>query len=188
MNGLDTILLVVILLFTIRGIFRGFVTELIVLVSLVAGFILATAYQTPIANFLEAYLPGIPITVLRIISYILIFVAVVVTLRMIAQQINKLLKITFLQPFNRIAGGAFAFLKVTFIISLIFLIIDFLPQHQYIYKYIKADTSKVVAYVKPLAPYIFKFLGAWLPGASASGLQWFETLQNIDSTAKDLLN
>ena len=101
--------------------------------------------------------------------------------------LNKFIKITFLQPVNKIAGGIFAFLKIAIIFSIVFIIVDQIPGSKYLYEYIGADQSLVFNPVKEFAPLVYSFFMALIPGHQDMQEQFINTLIQADSTTKQLL-
>ena len=53
MNGLDIALLVVLIFFFLRGIFRGFVKEIVGVLALVVGFVIASSYYAALGDALK---------------------------------------------------------------------------------------------------------------------------------------
>jgi len=164
MNSLDVVLIVIIALFTIRGIFRGLITELIVLISLIAGFILAFNFADSGIGVLHKYFPLLPDQVARIIAFIVIFVTVNIILRLFGRLLNKFAKFVYLQWLNRIAGGVFALLKSVLIISIVFIILESIPFAEVIQKMIQADKSLLYYPVRDAGLWLYQGVMAILPG------------------------
>lgn len=56
MNGLDIALLVVLIFFFLRGIFRGFVKEVVGVLALVVAFVIASHYYPALGDALKAFI------------------------------------------------------------------------------------------------------------------------------------
>lgn len=164
MNALDAVLIIIIALFTIRGIFRGLITELIVLISLIAGFVLAFQFADSGIHVLQKYFPLLPQQAARVISFIVIFVAVNVVLRLLGRLLNKFASFVYLQSLNRIAGGVFALLKSVLIISIVFIILESIPFSAAIQKMIQVDKSVLYYPVRDFGLWLYQAIMAVLPG------------------------
>jgi len=187
MNTLDAILIIIIVLFAIRGIFRGLITELIVLISLTAGFMLAFSYAGTGIKILQKYFPLLPEFAAKIIAFIIIFLVINIVLRLIGKMLNRFAKFAYLQSINRLAGGLFALTKVSMIISVVFVLIEILPFAPVILKAINAHQSFLYPYLRDFAPMVYQSIAAVIPGAGAHYDQLWKTMQQVDSTAKHLV-
>lgn len=187
MNSLDLILIIIISLITIRGIFRGLINELVVLVALFLGFIVAFLFLSTASGFLIHLFPAISPGVAKIISFIVLFIGVNIAIRLTGKVLNKLATFTFLQPVNKLAGGLFAFGKSVLIISIVFMIIDFLPFSQNINRAIGVGNSSVYEPVKAFAPLIYNGVTMLAPNSDQLQKEFMHTIQKADSTSRDLL-
>lgn len=189
MNSFDFVIIILLILFTIRGIFRGLITELMVLAALIIGFVAATIFLDIAVFFLLKFFPKLPEIAAKIISFVSIFVLVNIAARIAGTMLNKFITVTFLQPVNRIAGGAFAFLKAALIISIIILLIDSVPLlSSYIFQSVGAEESIVFTPLKELAPLINKIFTALIPGRQDIEHKFMDAIQRADSTAQKLIN
>jgi len=126
-----------------------------VLVALILGFICATFFHTYLQNLLLIIIPGLPVTFVKILSFIIIFIGINILVRILAGMLNKIATFTFLQPVNKAAGAVFAFLKVTLIFSIILVIIELIPGSDIIFDGIGAKESVSFPYVKEFAPFMY---------------------------------
>jgi membrane protein required for colicin V production len=127
MNSLDLFFVIILLYFFIRGLFRGFILELTTVIGLICGYIFAISYLSIAAAFFAKYLPSLPISVLNIMSFVAIFVATNLFLRFIASIITKTLSFAMLGWMNKLLGGIFGLFKGVLIISILILIINYIP-------------------------------------------------------------
>jgi uncharacterized membrane protein required for colicin V production len=160
-----------------------------VLAALIIGFVAATLFLDIAVYFLLELFPNLPEIAAKIISFVSIFVIVNILARILGGILNKFITVTFLQPVNRIAGGAFAFLKVALIFSIIILLIDSVPLlSKYIFQSIGSEESVVFKPLKELAPLIYKIFTALIPGHHDVEQKFMDTIQKADSTTQQLLN
>lgn len=188
MNSFDVILSVIIIIFTVRGIFRGLITEFIVLTALILGYVLAFTYLDTGLKLLIHFFPGLPEFAARILSFVLIFLIVNIILRALGRILNRLIKYVFLKSINRLAGGVFAFIKVVLIISLVLIVIGFIPFSAQALNYIGAGESSLYLPIKQFAPQVYKIVMSVLPGSGELHQKVIDTIQQADSTAKNIIN
>ena len=183
MNYFDLTFLTVVAIVTIRGLFRGLITELLVLVSIILGFIIATLFHDNVQVIISGIFPDIPETISKMIAFILLFVAVNIAVRIVSKTLNTLATFTFLQPVNKIAGAVFAFTKVTLLVSIFLILIEFIPGAPILRDKLGADESITYKPVKKFAPMLYNI---FLLGSDDTFKDFipFDT----DSTATKILN
>ena len=87
MTYVDYIILGILVLFTIKGLFKGLVHQVMTLVGLIAGLLLAWQFYPVIAGI--AMKIGINPLVSSVVAFIAIYIAVVVTARILAELSDK---------------------------------------------------------------------------------------------------
>ncbi len=185
MNYLDVFFLTVIAIITIRGLFRGLITELMVLVALVMGFITATLFHAQLEGYLVASFESLPAAAAKVIAFVAIFIGVNVFFRILASVLNKVATFTFLQPVNKVAGSVFAFIKTALFLSILIIVIEFIPGGTTALNAVGREESRIYKPVRGFAPFIYDtFL--------SSGEDSFEKIMpDLDSVsaekARDLL-
>lgn len=187
MNSFDTTLIVIVAVFTIRGVFRGLITELTVLIALITGYILGFMFMSDGVRLLQKYFPALPEFAAKMTAFALIFIIVNIVLRLLAKMLNKVATFTFMQPINRSAGGLFAAAKATLILSIAFLVLEFLPFSEVIKKNIGAKESSLYQPVKSFAPLFYNAVTAILPEDANLQEKFEQTIQKADSTAKEYI-
>ena len=90
MNILDIIILICLISALIQGIRKGFISQIIGIVSIIAGVWASSRFASLVSNWLSQYLTGSE-QLLRIISFVLIFILVIIGLALL----GKLLEATF---------------------------------------------------------------------------------------------
>lgn len=188
MTQFDIVIFIFLAFFAFRGIFRGLVTELIMLVSLILGFIIAFTYFPQLQNILLKTFPLLPEFAAQILAFILLFLAVNIVLRLIGKALNKFVHFTFLNSINRVAGGLFGFFKAALLVSLFILIIEQTPFTPQIKTAIGADKSISYDALKNVAPGVYDFLLAVIPGENRLQQEIIDSIQKVDSTTKKLVN
>lgn len=141
MNGFDIFIIIVIAFCFIRGYFRGFVKEISSIVGVAAGFYGAHTYYVVLSQYLGrrinlgAY--G------NIVSFFLLFCAIIVATSLIGHLIRMLLKVALLGWLDRLCGVIFGALKGFLVISVVFIMLTaLLPSGTNI-----VGTSRLAPYV-----------------------------------------
>ena len=91
------------LLFGLRGYFRGLFREVFSLLGLVAGFVGAARYAEPLAGLAATYWNTTPI-ILKGVAFVICFFVIYVLFNMIGWLLHRSAKILFLQTVNRLGG------------------------------------------------------------------------------------
>ena len=100
---------------------------------------------------------------------------------------NKFAKVTFLQPVNKIAGGVFAFIKITLILSLLIILIEFVPFSESFFNALGKEESISFSFIRNFAPALYTVITAVFPGSESLNTKMMQTINNADSTAKELI-
>ena len=195
MNSLDVILLVVIIVFTIRGVFRGLITEFIVLTAIIGGFITAFSCLEYGVALLLHFFPELPEFAARVAAFAAIFVIVNILLRALGRILNQIVKKVSLKSVNRLAGGIFGCLKIVLILSLVLIMFDyillslnsFLPVSGRVLEFIGAEDSSLYKPIKHFAPQVYTVAASIFPGSGEIHRKVIDTIQQADSTARSVI-
>ncbi len=103
MNWIDLTLLVVLLLFGLRGYFRGLFRETFSLAGLAAGFLGAARYAEPLAKLAAMHWDGAPI-LLKGGSFLLCFFVIYVSFNLAGWLLHRSARFLFLRTVNRLGG------------------------------------------------------------------------------------
>lgn len=122
MNILDIILLVCFIPAIISGLRKGFIAQVVAIISIVLGVWLSVKSATLIGSWISQWIEASP-QLINIISFAIIFIAVAVLLFTIGKLIEATIKIIMLGWLNKLLGVLFSMLKCILIIG--FLIIVF---------------------------------------------------------------
>ncbi|MDZ7374508.1 MAG: CvpA family protein [candidate division KSB1 bacterium] len=125
MNALDGVFLLILAIFAVRGLVRGFFRETFGLIGLVLGVLLAIRWLDSVAGFLSRFVSLGP-SILAILAFVLVFVTVAVGFRLLAAIFRGLFRMGSLGWVDRSAGGVVGLLKgailagaVAFVVSLV---------------------------------------------------------------------
>jgi membrane protein required for colicin V production len=103
MNAVDIVIGIILVIGIGSGVARGFVRGLLGLVGLVLGITLAIAYYDWLASSALSFLPGEHVP--EVLSFILIFVVVVLVIGAIAGIVSRALRLASLGWIDRLAGA-----------------------------------------------------------------------------------
>ncbi len=156
MVWIDIILLIIALWFTYRGLQNGLVIELTSLLSLLVAIWAALKYGKVARELLQRYfdLQG---DYLPFISFVIVFLAVLIIVGLIGGVTTKALNIVQLGFLNKTLGLAFAILKIGIILSLL---VNGLDRVNKVYEFIPQSTINNSYFYRPLngfAKKIYKF-------------------------------
>lgn len=119
MNFVDIIIIVIILSFGYRGYKNGLIRELGSLVALIAGIFLAIRFSDLIFSITEKHV-NVDAELIPVISFAIIFIAVVVVVLMFSKVLDKFVKVIKLDWLNKIAGVVFSSAKTILILGGLF--------------------------------------------------------------------
>ncbi len=127
---IDWTAIVILSVFFVMGLFKGFVWQASRMLSLVAGFVVAGVYGERGAAVIHRWFGGgAPVSGATVyLAYVVIFLAVVVVLSLMAYFIQKLVRKSGLGFYDRVCGGflgvATGACVMIFILSIIYMFLD----------------------------------------------------------------
>lgn len=128
MNAVDIAIISVIAISFLFGLWRGFVKEILSLVSWVAALVLARLYSDSFSEMLAPFMDNSGAR--YVTAFVLIFVAVIMVGTLINKLISKLLSVTGLNVINRVFGGVFGIIRGGVIVMVILFITNvFVSEH-----------------------------------------------------------
>lgn len=182
MSYLDYIILAVIAIFTIKGLFRGIISEVMGLAGLVGSLILATKYMSNAAAWIAGYV-NIPPALTTLLGFLLVFVACQFSVQLIIHFLHRVVQYTFMTWLDKLAGSVIGFLKGAVIISLLALLISMIPLTGYSLPGQK--DSKLLPYARDFAPKMFNMLTVAIPNSKSF---YGELKESFDSFSKEKIS
>lgn len=119
MISFDIAVIVIILLFTVRGAWIGFIRQSAFLAALVLAFLVAGAFAHQLAGYLKPLATSPQLNFMLIYGAILLVVYLLVIL--LGAALTKMMKVTMLGGFDRLLGGVFGLAKGLFLATLLFM-------------------------------------------------------------------
>ena len=118
MNYIDIIIILLVLLAAFKGFSRGFIKAVLYLISLIAGLYIATNFSVYFEKYLTNNLPEFE-DIISVISFVLVFLIVFLSLKIAAILISKLAKSFQLGLVNKLLGLLFGGAKALLILSFV---------------------------------------------------------------------
>jgi membrane protein required for colicin V production len=122
---LDWIFLVILISSVVSSIIKGFAREAISLGSIVLGLVLASWFYPIPGRFFIAYVKTQDIA--SLLGFLTIFLGCAIAGALVSWIVHRLIKLTQLQWFDRLLGGAFGVIRGWLIGSVFFLIFTAFP-------------------------------------------------------------
>jgi membrane protein required for colicin V production len=109
MNSIDTIIVVVVLLFGALGIYWGFIRQVLAVAGLLAGVILASRYGTAVADALSSFIRSD--TLAQALGFLIVLVAVSSLVSFLATLLRRFVGLLFLGWLDHLIGGLLGVLQ-----------------------------------------------------------------------------
>ena len=161
MNILDIIILICLIPALIQGLIKGFISQAIAIISLIAGVWASARFAGVVCEWLSQYISGSE-QVLRIAAFALIFILVIAVLSLIGKILDKIIQIVMLGWLNKLLGGVFAILKWVLIMSLIVVAFNSINQTFNIVKPNVLAESQLHPVLTEIANTVFPYLKSLL--------------------------
>lgn len=157
MNVIDIIILIILAWGAYRGFTQGFILQIVTFIALIIGIWAAIKFSDVMAAFLTRSM-DITGKYLPVLSFILIFVLVVVIAHLIGLLLTRFFELTALGWLNRVGGIAFGILKMAFIVSVILTLQNRMKEKIKIISEKQVQTSFLYKPISSLAPAVFPHL------------------------------
>ena len=159
--SVDSIIIIALGFFAYKGMRKGLILEVFKLIGMFGGFLIAAKFFSAGTGLMMKQFDVGP-NIAAGLSFILIFIAVAATARIIAGSLKKLLQITMLGWVDSGGGALFGALKASFIISSVLLAISIIPGD--FTKNIEKK-SKFYGPMKGIAPMVYDWIFGIFPDA-----------------------
>lgn len=157
MNILDIVLLVCLIPALIQGLRKGFIAQVVAIISLVLGGWLAYKFSAVVTEWLAQWL-DITGQALNIISFILIFAVVVTLLFLLGKILEASVKIILLGWLNKLLGLVFALFKYALVIGLLVILFDSINDKFSLVSGSYLDSSFMYSGLKSISYSVFPYL------------------------------
>ena len=157
MNILDIIILICLVPSIIQGLRKGFISQAISIVSIVAGVWASANFANLVSDWLAQYLKA-PEQVLRIVSFAIIMIVVFIILGLIGKLLHGIIQLVMLGWVNRLLGAAFAFAKAILILGVLILIFNSINANFNLVDAKVLEESVLYPIIKDISDIVFPYL------------------------------
>lgn len=157
MNILDIILLICFIPAVIQGIRKGFISQVISIVSLILGIWLSARFASAVSVWISKWITASG-QVLEIVAFALILILVFLALGAIGKLLEATIRLVMLGWLNRLLGVVFALLKTMLIVGLVIMAFSSLNDTFGLVKDEVLNQSALYPPLKKIANDIFPYL------------------------------
>lgn len=170
---LDIIGIILIILFFIRGYMKGLIVAAFSMLAILLGILCALKFSQMLSAWLleKGYVSS---GWVQIVSYVVLFIGVVLIVRLIAKLIEKAVEGMMLGMVNKLIGG----LLYAFLGAVIWSSFLWIGYHMHIITPETIADSKTCSWLSKLAPWIFEQAGKLIPFVKDT----FEKLEHFFDT------
>ena len=155
---IDIIIAVFLVIAIIKGVQRGFIIAIFSVIAIVIGLAAAMKLSTLAASYLDDSV-NVSARWLPLISFIVVFLGVVILVRLGANLLQKTVEIAFLGWLNRLGGAIVYILIYMVVLSVLF----FYTEQLHLVKKETLAESKLYPRIRPIGPYVINGLGEFIP-------------------------
>jgi len=109
MNSIDTVIIIVVLLFGALGIYWGFIRQVLAVAGLIAGVILASRYGSTVADVLSSFIRSDLLT--QALGFLIVLVVVSSVVSFVATLLRRFVGLLFLGWLDHLIGGLLGILQ-----------------------------------------------------------------------------
>ncbi len=154
MGFLDIVLGMLLVYGLYKGLRNGFFVEIASLVALIAGLFGAIHFSYIVGEYISSRVDWDPDYV-KLISFIITFVIIVLLIHMIGKFLSKVTDFTLLGILNKIAGGIFGALKTAVIIGALLIYFDKFNDSAEVIKPQTIESSVLYRPLKDIGAFVF---------------------------------
>lgn len=151
MNYLDIILAVFLVLGLFRGFVNGFFVELASLLGLIAGIYGAIRFSYYAVDLMQGRVDWSDDTI-SLVAFAVTFIVIVLAISVIARVLTSVANVAMLGLINKLFGAAFGIIKSAFILSVLLMFINALHNRTQILDENIKENSLLYPYIQPVAP------------------------------------
>lgn len=157
MSIVDIILLICFIPALVSGIRKGFISQVISIVSLIAGVWISYEFSSAVGSWLGQYIEAAE-NILKLIAFIIIMIAVLAGLALAGRLLEGVISFVMLGWLNKLLGVAFALLKTGLIVGLLIMVFSSLNNNLHIVSDQVLAESVLYTPLKDMAYTIFPYL------------------------------
>ena len=129
MNRLDMLLTIVLVMSAALGLYWGLIRQLLSVVGLIAGIVLATRYSDRVADALSSFISNAMAT--QVLGFLFVLVAVSAAASLLATILRRSVGLLFLGWADHLLGGVLGLLQGALACSVILMIVALAPSERF---------------------------------------------------------
>jgi membrane protein required for colicin V production len=157
MSIIDIILLICLVPAIINGVRKGFISQVISIVSIIAGVWVSFEFASIFATWISQYIQASE-NILSIVAFALIMVGVFVLLGVVGRFLESIVKFVMLGWLNKLLGIVFSLLKSGLIIGLVIMVFSSINNNFHLVDEQVLAESALYTPLKDLAYTVFPYL------------------------------
>lgn len=173
---LDVIFIVLLILAFFRGYKKGLIYSVLSFIAIFLGIFLAMNFSSMTAYWMSTVL-DIPASIMPVFSFVVVLIVVILSIKLVAIIMEKMLMAISLNIFNRLAGAVFWGAIASIMFGVAIWLID---QANVFTPSIKAE-SFTFKYIVPLGPSAIDFVGSLIPFFKEAFYELNKTIKNAAS-------
>jgi len=132
MEYVDLIFGAVLAFFIILGSAKGLFREVFGLIGFLGGIIAGILFTGPLSHWLAQKITAIPFLIIPIVSFLVLFIAVYLLSRLLADWFSSIFEALHLKWLNKLLGGVVGGFKGAILLSVLLLILSALPVQSFL--------------------------------------------------------
>ena len=157
MSIVDIILLICFVPALINGIRKGFISQVISIISLIAGVWVSYEFASVVGEWIGQYIEASG-NVLKIIAFAVIMIGVFFLLGLLGKLLEGIISFVMLGWVNKLLGAAFALLKAGLIVGLVIMLFSSLNNNLHLVSEEVLAQSSLYTPLKDMAYTVFPYL------------------------------
>jgi membrane protein required for colicin V production len=129
MNTLDTLLVVVLMISAALGLYWGLIRQLLSVVGLIAGIVLATRYSERVADALSSFISNAMAT--QVLGFLFVLIAVSAAASLLATILRRSVGLLFLGWADHMLGGLLGLVQGALACTVILMIVALAPSDRF---------------------------------------------------------
>ncbi|MEN9569289.1 MAG: hypothetical protein RL172_520 [Bacteroidota bacterium] len=154
----DVFFIIILVIAIIKGLQKGLAVAVFSVIAFIAGLAAAIKLSAVVANYLQKNV-AVPGQWLPVLSFALVFIAVVILVNMGGKLVQKSFEMAFLGWANKLGGALFYAILYTFILSVVL----FYAEQVQLLKPDAINQSVTYPFIKPWGPVVINNLGKVIP-------------------------
>jgi len=161
MSILDIILLICFIPAVIGGIRKGFISQVISIISIIAGIWVSYEFSSVVGEWIGQYIEASE-KVMKLIAFAVIMIGVFIVLGIVGKFLEGILNLVLLGWLNKLLGVAFSLLKTALIVGLLIMLFSSINNNLHIVSEEVLAESVLYGPLKDLSYTVFPYLKSFI--------------------------